>query len=62
MKKIVTILYNDEDEYEGGILTRAETIVETADDISRHLEQFHKIEHALERQIENEINDNLEEK
>lgn len=55
MKKLVTYLY-DEDE---NVLSKVETLVETSDDIARHLEKFHSIEVALERQIENEIEQEL---
>lgn len=54
MKKIVTYLYNDDDEE--SVLCRAETTVETLDDIARHLEKFHSIETVLKRQVESEDN------
>lgn len=55
MKKIITILLDDDE----NVLSRAETDVETSDDIARHLEKFHSIEIALERQIDLEIEQDL---
>lgn len=55
MKKIITILIDDDE----NVLSRAETDVETPEDIARHLEKFHSIEIALERQVEAEIEQDL---
>lgn len=51
MKKLTTVLYDDDE----NVLSRSETDVENSEDIARHLEKFHSIEIALERQVENEI-------